>query len=233
MKNIFITGVDTDIGKTFVSIGICLLKESENKKVGYFKPFQSGAYEKEGKLIAPDPYELKKYSSIPSKYSYLFKGEVSPHLASILDNVEVDMNKVKYDLENFSKDKKVKYDLENFSKDKDFVVIEGAGGLYCPAIKGKLFSDIIKELNLETIIVTTPHLGRLNHTLMTLECAKINNIKIKGIIINKIPENMTLSEKNFIKELKLFSDVEILGAIPEIKVLNKENILKAFKTLNI
>ncbi len=220
MKNIFITGVDTDIGKTFVSIGICLLKENENKKVGYFKPFQSGAYEKEGKLIAPDPYELKKYSSIPSKYSYLFKGEVSPHLASILDNVEVDMNKVKYD-------------LENFSKDKDFVVVEGAGGLYCPAIKGKLFSDIIKELNLETIIVTTPHLGRLNHTLMTLECAKINNIKIKGIIINKIPENMTLSEKNFIKELKLFSDVEILGAIPEIKVLNKENILKAFKTLNI
>ena len=220
MKNIFITGVDTDIGKTFVSIGICLLKESENKKVGYFKPFQSGAYEKEGKLIAPDPYELKKYSSIPSKYSYLFKGEVSPHLASILDNVEVDMNKVKYD-------------LENFSKDKDFVVVEGAGGLYCPAVKGKLFSDIIKELNLETIIVTTPHLGRLNHTLMTLECAKINNIKIKGIIINKIPKNMTLSEKNFIKELKLFSDVEILGAIPEIKVLNKENILKAFKTLNI
>ena len=220
MKNIFITGVDTDIGKTFVSVGICLLKESENKKVGYFKPFQSGAYEKEGKLIAPDPYELEKYSSIPSKYSYLFKGEVSPHLASILDNVEVDMNKVKYD-------------LENFSKDKDFVVIEGAGGLYCPAVKGKLFSDIIKELNLETIIVTTPHLGRLNHTLMTLECAKINNIKIKGIIINKIPKNMTLSEKNFIKELKLFSDVEILGAIPEIKVLNKENILEAFRTLNI
>ena len=220
MKNIFITGVDTDIGKTFVSVGIALLKENQGKKVGYFKPFQSGAYEKNGELIAPDLFELKKFSSIPSKYSYLFKGEVSPHLASLLENIEVDINKVKDD-------------FINFSKNKDFVVVEGAGGLYCPAIKGKLFSDIIKMLGMEIIIVTTPSLGRLNHTLMTLECAKVNNIKVKGLIINKMPQDMTLSEANFIKELKLFSDVEILGIIPEIKNLTKENIINEFKSLKI
>ncbi len=220
MENIFITGVDTDIGKTFVSVGIALLKESEGKRVGYFKPFQSGAYEKNGELIAPDLFELKKFSSIPSKYSYLFKGEVSPHLASILENVEVDINKVKYD-------------FISFSKNKDFVVVEGAGGLYCPAIKGKLFSDIIKMLDMEIIIVTTPSLGRLNHTLMTLECAKVNNIKVKGLIINKMPQDMTLSEANFIKELKLFSDVEILGKISEIDDLTKENIINEFRSLKI
>ncbi len=220
MKSIFITGVDTDIGKTFVSVGIALLKENEGKKTGYFKPFQSGAYKKNGELIAPDLAELKKYSTIPSKYSYLFEGEVSPHLASILNDVEADIIKVKSD-------------LQDFSKDKDFIVIEGAGGLLCPAIKGKLFSDIIKDLNSEIIIVTTPSLGRLNHTLMTIECAKYNNIKIKGIIINKMPENKTLSEKNFVRELNLFSDVKILGIIPEIKSLTKENILKAFKGVDI
>ncbi len=215
-KTIFITGADTDIGKTFVSLGITLSLKNKGYKVGYFKPFQSGAYEKDGKLIAPDPNEFLKYSpEIKTKYSYLFKGEVSPHLASLIDDIEVDMNKVKKD-------------LDEFSSQFDYTVIEGAGGLYCPAIKGNLFSDIIKTLNQEIIIVTTPHLGRLNHTLMTIECAKLNNIKIKGLIINKMPDNPTLSEANFTKELKLFSDIEILGIIPEIKEITKDSILNAF-----
>ena len=220
MKSIFITGIDTDIGKTFVSIGLCLKKEAQGLKVGYFKPFQSGAYEKDGKLIAPDLYELKKYSNINSMYSYLFKGEVSPHLASLIDNVEVDMEKVKND-------------FKNFSAKFDFTVVEGAGGLYCPAVKGKLCCDIIQELNQEIIIVTTPKLGKLNHTLMTIECAKLNNIKIKGLIINQIPKNPTLSEKNFLKELKMFCDTEILGEIPKIENPKKEDILKAFNNINL
>lgn len=218
-KTIFITGVDTDIGKTFTSLGICLSLKSEGYNVGYFKPFQSGAFEKEGRLIAPDLYEFLKYDTeIKTKYSYLFKGKVSPHLASILDNTEVDLNKVKKD-------------LDDFSKQFDYVVIEGAGGLYCPAVKGKLFSDIIKFLNQEIIIVTTPTLGRLNHTLMTIECAKLNNIKIKGLIINKMPTNPSLSEENFIKELKLFTDVKILAIIPDIKNPSKEEIVNVFKNI--
>ncbi len=220
MNNIFITGVDTDIGKTFVSLGLVLLNESKGKRVGYFKPFQSGAYEKDDQMIAPDLFELKKYSNIESKYSYLFKGEVSPHLASLLDNVEVDLDKVRKD-------------FLDFIKDKDFVVIEGAGGLYCPAVKGFLFSDIIKLLDIEIIIVTTPCLGRLNHTLMTIECAKKNNIKIKGIIINKMPKNKTLSEEYFIRELKMFTDVKIIGTIPEVINLTKENIINAFMGVDI
>ena len=218
MKSIFITGVDTDIGKTFVSVGLCLSAHQKGMKVGYFKPFQSGAYEKDGVLVAPDLYELNKFCDISSCHSYLFKGEVSPHLAGILDNVEANIEKVKQD-------------FENFSKDKDFVVIEGAGGLYCPAIKGKLFSDVIKELNQEVIIVTTPSLGRLNHTLMTIECAKLNNIKIKGLIINKMPQNKTLSEENFIKELKMYTDVEILGIILEISKPTTQNVTNVFQNI--
>lgn len=218
MKSIFITGVDTDIGKTFVSVGLCLSAYQKGMKVGYFKPFQSGAYEKDGQLIAPDIYELEKFCKIPAKYSYLFKGEVSPHLASVLDDVEVDINKVKKD-------------FEDFSKDKELLVIEGAGGLYCPAVRGKLFSDIINELNQEIIIVTTPTLGRLNHTLMTIECAKNKKIKIKGLVINKMPQNKTLSEENFIKELKMYTDVEILGVIPELKNLTTQNVTNVFQEI--
>ena len=220
MKSIFVTGIDTDIGKTFVSVGLCLAIANKGYKVGYFKPFQSGAYEKNNELVAPDLAELKKYIEIPSKYSYLFKGEVSPHLASILDNVEVDINKVKKDFEDFS--------IQN-----DITIIEGAGGLYCPAFKGKLFADVIKELNQEIIIVATPSLGRLNHLLMTIECAKLKNIKIKGIILNKVPKNPTLSEENFLKELKLYTDTKILASIDEMTNPSKEEIIEQFKDIEL
>ena len=91
MGSIFITGCDTDIGKTFVSVGLCLAYENKGLKVGYYKPFQSGAYKRDDVLVAPDIYELKKYSSIQTKYSYLFKGEISPHLACLINNIDIDL----------------------------------------------------------------------------------------------------------------------------------------------
>jgi len=194
---------------------LCLAFENMGLKVGYFKPFQSGVKN----AIAPDIEELKKYSnSIKTKYSYLFKGDVSPHLSSVLNNIEVDIEKVKND-------------LKDFESQNDFVVIEGAGGLYCPAIKRKLFADIIKDLSQEIIIVTTPDLGRINHTLMTIDCAKQKGIKIKGIIINSMPKEKTLSQENFIKELKMFCDIKILGVIPKMENLIKEDIIKEFDSI--
>lgn len=221
MKNsIFITGTDTDIGKTFVSLGIALKLQEKSKKIGYFKPFQSGAYEKDNKLYAPDIEEFREYKNINTKFSYLFKGEISPHLASILSNVDVDIEKVKKD-------------FENFSAQNDFTIIEGAGGLYCPAYKGKTFIDVIKALKQDIIIVSTPDLGRLNHLLMTIDCAKRNNINIKGIVINKMPVEKTLSQENFIKELKMFCDEEILGIIPKLENPDKASIIQAFQQIKL
>jgi len=220
MKNLFITGVDTDIGKTFVSLGLCLTSQKKGLKTGYFKPLQSGAYEKEGNLIAPDLYELNKYSNIEAKYSYLFKGEVSPGLAALLDNIDVDFEKIKKD-------------FDEFSSRFDITISEGAGGLYCPVCKGKLFSDLIKELNQEIIIVTTPKLGRLNHLLMTIDCAEKNGIKIKGIIINKVSNTPALSEKNFIKEYKNFYNYPVLAEIKELKNPSREEIISQFKNIEL
>lgn len=208
MEKFFITGVDTDIGKTYVSAYLCLKYKKEGKTVGYFKPFQSGAIKKEDELIAPDVYELQK-KGIESKYSYLLEGEVSPYLASIKAGVNFDI-------------KKVKKDIEEFSLNKDAVIIEGAGGLLCPIKEKYTFLDFIKEINskddIKTIIVTTPDLGRINHTLMTIQCAKNENMEIEGIIINKMPKNPTESQKSFMDELKAFCDTKI------IDVIFKENV---------
>lgn len=216
-KSIFITGTDTDIGKTFVCVGLCLYLENLGLKVGYFKPFQSGAYIENSKKLAPDIEEIKKYSNnIETKYSYLLDGEISPYLASKLNCVEIDIEKVKND-------------LDEIKKNNDYTIIEGAGGLYCPAYKDNLFIDVIDKLNQELIVVTKPDLGRINHTLMTLECAKNRGIKVKGVIINSMPLIKNEAQKHFIEELSAFSDVEILGIVPRMDKFSKGDIIEAFE----
>lgn len=213
MQKYFITGIDTDIGKTYVSLGVCKSLKEKNINVGYFKPLQSGAYIEQGILKAPDIEEIKKHLSIKTGYSYLLKGEVSPYLASKLSKVEIDMEKIKND-------------IDEFSSSLDITIVEGAGGLYCPLTKDKTFADLILKLDIPAIIVATPNLGRLNHVLMTLDCAKNRGIKVKGIIINKIPKQPNLSEGHFIEELKDFSDVPILAEI-------SNNDFNSFKNINL
>ena len=202
--NILITGTDTDIGKTFVSRAIALSFLNKGLKVGYFKPFQSGAYLNNGQLIAPDVFELEKINGLKTAYSYLLEGEVSPYLASLLNNVQIDINKTKKD-------------IFEFSKELDLTVIEGAGGLLCPIKKNYTYADFAFDLNLPIVIVTTPDLGRINHTLMTLQCAKDRGLNIKGLIINKMPKNPTTAQENFIFELSSFTNEKILSIIPEDK----------------
>ena len=216
----FITGIDTDIGKTFITKGLALGFEKSNKKVGVYKPLQSGAIKTERGFLAPDLEAVKQLSStINTKCSYLLEGEVSPALAARLSGVKVDIDKIKSD-------------FINFKKENDVTLVEGAGGILAPAVDNMLCADLIKELNIPIIIVTVPFLGRLNHTLLTVYYAKTKNIPIRGLIINRIPlKTDDLATKNFIDELKMYTDVPVIGCINEtedIDITSFEKIIKDF-----
>ena len=207
----FITGIDTDIGKTFITKGLALTFENKKKSIGVFKPLQSGAIRKGNNLLAPDLESIKELSNnIKTKCSYILAGEVSPALAARLAGINIDIEKIKNDF--FS-----------FSKEKEITLVEGAGGILAPISDNLLCANLIKELNIPIILVTVPFLGRLNHTLLTIHYAKTNNIDIKGIIVNKIPNKIdNLATQNFIKELKMYTDVPIIGEVKELNSNNKE-----------
>ncbi len=198
----FITGIDTDIGKTFITKGLACACERQNKRAGVFKPLQSGAIRTKNGLKAPDIEAVKELSStVKTKCSYLFEGEVSPALAARMAGVSVDIEKIKSD-------------FEIFKKENDFTFVEGAGGIMAPASDNMLCADIIKILNIPVIIVTIPFLGRLNHTLLTIHYAKANNLNIKGIIVNKTPLiTEDTASNNFIEELKMYSNTDIIGIV--------------------
>lgn len=216
----FITGIDTDIGKTFVTKGLAYAYERKGRKVGVFKPLQSGATETPKGLLAPDLEAIKELSgSINTKCSYLLRGEVSPALAARMAGIKIDINKIKED-------------FISFSKCNEITLVEGAGGILAPATDDMLCADLIKTLDIPVIIVTVPFLGRLNHTLLTIHYAKTSGIKTAGIIVNKISENTEdLASRNFINELKMYTDVPILGEIKNIKDNNKDLILEGFKKI--
>ncbi len=170
--NFFVTGTDTDVGKSYVCKHLAKEFIKLGKKTGYLKPFQSGL--EEG--IDPDAKQIEIIAKdVIAKSSYITKTPCTPYISSQIDNVD-------YNLE------KVKQDYTELANTCDVTIVEGSGGLYVPVKENVLMSDVIKFLNLPTLIVARPNLGTINHTLMTIKCAQSEGIKILGVVISNYPQ---------------------------------------------
>lgn len=175
-KGIFVTGTDTDIGKTYVSR---LLADtiSSRRAVTYFKPVQTGcASGKNGELSAPDfDFVMEGRAVTVSDYKthvpYRFVPACSPHLAARMAEIEILIENIK--------------DCFNvIDASGVFTVVEGAGGLLVPLNKKEYMLDIIKLLKIPVVLVTSPGLGTLNHTLLTLEILEKAGFPPAGVVFN-------------------------------------------------
>jgi len=124
--------------------------------------------------------------------SYALKNPLSPHLAAKIDNIEINIDLIKAKL----KELESKFDI---------VLVEGAGGVCVPIdYSGYMMANLIKDLNLNTIVVAPLKLGVINHTILTIDYLKSKNISIDGIIFNKIePISSALSQENIDIILKI------------------------------
>lgn len=214
MKSFFITGTDTDIGKTFVTACLCLICEKLNKKVSVMKPVQTGIEEYSAdiatiKSIAKNLEHLDE--SLQSPFS--FKIPASPHLAAEQEDCIINVNKI---IESYNK-------IVNESQ-LDTLLIEGAGGVYVPITRDYTMLDLMKKLNIPVIIVAGVQLGTINHTLLTINALKNYNIPIAGIIFNKFPKTPSIIEQDNIKIIGELSDVPILAIIKDNNNINIEEI---------
>lgn len=216
IQNIFITGTDTDVGKSIITLAFALYYESKGLRVGVYKPLQSGAFWQDEKLIAPDLALIQSFSScIKTKCSYLLEGECSPALAMKMANVSFSLEKVVDD-------------YQKFCSECDIVLVEGAGGLLCPVdfTKQLTMADIIKVLALPCYIVARPNLGTINHTLLTDYVAKEKNLTVQGIIINKYPkETQDIAIQNVCLEIEKYTSTPIKYIIPKFETITKEKLI--------
>lgn len=153
---VFVTGTDTDVGKTTVCSWLCLHTDHS-----YFKPIQTGNTVSEDRsAVSALATNVKTYTE-----TYSFTQPFSPHLAARLDNDHIDVERI------------VLPQDEN-------VIVEGAGGLMVPLNEEELIIDLIERLRLPVILVARTTLGTLNHTLLSLEALRQRDIEVLGVILN-------------------------------------------------
>lgn len=203
-KLYFIVGTGTEVGKTYSTLKLVDKDIKNNNKVMALKPIETGL-ETFDNYKGSDSYKYSKKlnKKISDINLYFFNKPVSPHMASELDNKEINIEKVKEMIN------------ENL-KNNDIVYTEGAGGLLVPYTEDYTYLDLINEYKnkSEVIIVTNNSLGTINHTLLTINILKNNGIKIKGLIFNNMNN---IKDKEFLNEniriIEKMSGVEILKNI--------------------
>ena len=190
-RALFITGTGTDIGKTYVT-GLIVKKLAEHKKnPGYYKAAMSGnARRPDGSLIPGDALFVQQCSGISQPLEemcpYVYENAYSPHLASRIEGNPVVMDVVKQG-------------FYSVSRVYDYVTVEGSGGILCPICfdEHKIqLEDIVKELNLPSIIIADAGLGTINSVVLTAEYMKANHMPVKGIIFNHFHPGNVMEEDN-------------------------------------
>ncbi|MBL7661328.1 dethiobiotin synthase [bacterium] len=184
MKGIFVTGNGTGIGKTVVS---AILVKALN--ADYWKPLQAGSLDCTDRATVANL--TSPTNSVIHQETYVLGTFASPHEGSQKEQVEIDFSR-----------------LTLLPKANRPLIVEGVGGIMSPISAEHLNLDFIKKISFPTLIVSRTYLGSINHTLMTIEILKQNQIPILGLIFNG--DRNSYSE-DFITK---YSTVANLGFIP-------------------
>ena len=157
MKDIFITGIDTDVGKTIVSSIFV-----EAFQYDYWKPIQCGNLENsDSKKISS---LIQNKTSCIHKEAYAFEKAASPHIAA----------------------KPMQINFETIKKpaSRRRLVMEGAGGLLVPINEKYYIVDLIQNFDCDVVLVAKNYIGSINHTLSSVEVLQNRSLSILGIVFN-------------------------------------------------
>lgn len=205
LPSLFITGTDTGVGKTVVTGILASLYQQTGVKTGIEKPVITGV----NLLIPGGSPDLKFFKDIVPEIqnpvtSYQFEPAVSPHLAAAMSGVTIDPVRIETD-------------HQKLLLDCDAVLVEGAGGLLVPLNEDCFIADLPLRLQLPVIIVSRPSLGTINHTLLTVECARNRGLQIAGIVINNYPPEPNLAETDNPGTIERLSGISVLAVVPQIQ----------------
>lgn len=197
----FITGTDTNIGKTVVSALLTL-----GLGYAYWKPIQSGL------ASITDTDFIRSATGLDSSYfmseRYRLTQPLSPHAAAKIDGVKIALS-----------------DFQLPATDKPGLIVEGAGGLMVPLNDQDLMIDLIRSLNLPVCLVTRSTLGTINHTLMSIAVLQHAKIPILGVIING-RKNQSNREA-----IAHYGKVPILAELEPLANITPETLKTAFQKL--
>jgi dethiobiotin synthetase len=203
----FVTGTDTEVGKTLVSGALLLLLQKKYSQVIGYKPVVAGVSLINGKLQNEDLVTLALASTheaaknISHICPYILETPSAPHLVAKKNGIELNYNKM---LDGY----------QALAKQADAVVVEGVGGFKVPFHEDKNSADFAKDVALPVILVVGMRLGCINHALLTVEAIQQRGLTLAGWVANTMSE-MNLLDEN-IQSLKEMIKAPLLGIIPHL-----------------
>jgi dethiobiotin synthetase len=202
-RGVFVTGTDTEVGKTVLASVIAATLAARGERVSVFKPAVTGLDEQDMGADHERLVSAARSTQSPEEVSpYRFGPPVSPHLAAAAVGAQVDPERLLRS-------------AAQAAAAGDVLVAEGVGGLLVPLSRSYLVRDLAADLGMPVVIAARPGLGTINHTLMTIECARAAGLRVAAVVLTPwpaMPREMERSNRDTIADLGAV-EVETLPAL--------------------
>jgi len=210
LQGFFVTGTDTDVGKTVVSAWLLTHLDAL-----YWKPVQAGAEPETDTVTVRRLAEISEDRTLPE--AYVLPEAIAPHEAARRGGIAIDMAK-----------------LEAPATDR-LLVVEGAGGLLVPLTDTDYVIDLAAQLHLPVILVARSTLGTINHTLLSIEALRRRGLPLAGVVVNgpETPHNRAAIERygevNVIAEIPWLQELTRASLQAIEPELDLEKLARAMK----
>jgi dethiobiotin synthetase len=220
VKTYFVTGTDTDVGKTLAATGLIEAANRQGRRTAAIKPVAAGCEDRGDGLQNSDALQLQAAASHPLSYQQVnpiaLQAAIAPHIAAEQEGRSLSAQR-----------------LSGFCRGLtllpvDILVIEGAGGWYVPLNHRETLADLAKQLNPEVILVVGLRLGCINHALLSIKAIRADGLKIAGWIGSTIDPDMPQLDKNIATLERLIAE-PCLGVIPRLTDLSPQRVAEFIK----
>jgi dethiobiotin synthetase len=185
----FITGTDTNIGKTHVAKLLLEIAHTRGFSTLGLKPVSAGCTERDGELVNQDAWELMERSSIKPSYAEVnpiaLREAMAPHIAAEREGRSLQVQELAAH-------------CRQMIKQAEFAVIEGAGGWQVPINPTETMADLAVSIGCPVVLVVGMRLGCINHALLSAEAIQNSGLRLAGWVANLIDPDMVAATENIL-----------------------------------
>lgn len=213
MLELYLTGVEQNRNKLFITAGLASTMQSLGYSTGVYKPVETGVDEYSKVLT----YINYVDSYIKTYYTYQLESPLSPLLSASSEGLVMEKSQIMQD-------------YQKIMNRHECLITDGLSGLATPIGRDFLEEDIVKSLVLPILFVVSGQKSDINNTFLSLNRAKELGFDVRGVIINNYPETPSADVKLMPKLIEEYTSSKVLGIFPQIEFLKPEDLISL--TLN-
>ena len=202
VRGLFVTGTDTNVGKTVVSATL-MQRYGRDARLRYWKPIQTGIEQDPG---GDDTAEVVRLGECQPdaviEAGIRLQRPLSPHLAARLSGIAIELQPL----------------VDIAAGARRPLIVEGAGGVLVPVNERELMTDLMSRLGLPVVIVSRSTLGTINHTLLTIEALRRRSLTIAGVVMVGPPD---ADNREAIEQR---GGVHVVGELPTFEPLTPQRL---------